>query len=291
MESRNAEYYQLPNLYDGKWTIDYMLELTKDVYDDLNRNNEVDDGDYFGYVTDPLSNIVAYQWSFDNPIFKITDDGIEIVYKTEKIVDIVETLVDAVNLGKIRTNTKYSNSTDGTSIGYGIEMFAKGQALFSNGYIAQSITYLRDMTDDYGILPYPKWNEEQADYHTMADGNHTSLAVPKTVSEDRLEFVGVITEALCAETHKTVLPAYYDEALKLKGTRDDESIKMIELVVDSCVYDMGYVFDNWKGMSFLLQQLVPNGNANFESYYATKSTAALAHYEQVINYFETGSID
>lgn len=66
---------------------------------------------------------------------------------------------------------------------------------------------------------------------------------------------------------------------------------MIEFVVDSCVYDMGYVYDNWKGLSFLLQQLVANDDTNFESFYAAKSTAALSHYEKVINYFETGSID
>ena len=291
----DAEKYDLPDLYetvyDGKWTIDYMLELTKDIYDDLNRNNQIDDGDYFGYVTDASSNLTAYQWSFDNPVFKTSGDSIEIVYKTEKIVDIVEKLVEAVNLGHIRTNKAYVNSIGKTGHWYGIEMFAKGQALFSNGYIAQSLSHLRDMEDDYGILPYPKWNEEQAEYHTMADGNHTSLAVPKTVGDDRIEFVGVITEAMCAESYKILLPAYYDEALKLKGTRDDESIKMIEYVVDSCVYDMGYVYDNWKGLSFLLQQLVSNGDTNFESYYASKSSSALAHYEKVINYFETGSID
>lgn len=291
----DAEKYNLPNLYevvyDGEWTIDYILELTKDVYDDLNRNNQIDDGDYFGYVTDPNSNITAYQWAFENPVFKTTGDSIEIVYKTEKIVDIVEKLVEAVNLGQIRTNKNYVNSIGKTAHWYGIEMFAKGQALFSNGYIAQSLSHLRDMDDDYGILPYPKWNEEQEDYHTMADGNHTSLAVPKTVGDDRIEFVGVITEAMCAESYKILLPAYYDEALKLKGTRDDESIQMIEYVVDSCVYDMGYVYDNWKGLSFLLQQLVANGDTNFESFYASKSSSALAHYDKVINYFETGSID
>ncbi|MBQ8552185.1 MAG: hypothetical protein IJ428_05155 [Clostridia bacterium] len=284
----DAEVYKLPDLYEvvneGKWTIDYMLELTKDIYEDSNRNDTVDNEDYFGYISDAGTNIVAYLWAFDNQILDVSGDNIELVYKTEKINDIVTKLVDATSSGAIRIDSKYISS-NGTKHNYGIELFAKGQALFSNGYITQALTFLRDMEDDYGILPYPKWDEEQDEYLTMSDGNHTALAVPRTVPDENLEFVGVITEALCAESYKTLLPAYYEEALKLKGTRDDESLAMIDNITRSVVYDMGYIH-NGASVANILENLVIQGNPNFESYWASMSSKINEYYNGVIAYYQ-----
>ena len=46
-----AESYQLPDMYqlvrDGKWTIDKLSELTKDVYTDLNNDGKRDFEDFY----------------------------------------------------------------------------------------------------------------------------------------------------------------------------------------------------------------------------------------------------
>lgn len=284
----DADIYKMPNLYevvnDGKWTIDYMLELTKDIYEDSNRNGSVDNEDYFGYISDAGTNIVAYLLAFDNQILEVNDDEIELVYRNEKINDIVSKLVSAASSGAIRIDPNYKNSS-GYKHDYGIDMFAKGQALFSNGYITQALNILRDMEDDYGILPYPKWDENQDEYYTMSDGNHTALAIPRTVPEDNTLFVGVITEALCAESYKRLVPVYYEEALKLKGTRDDESLKMIDSITRSVVYDMGYIH-NGAGVVNILEVLVSEGNPNFESHYASMSSKINEYYNGVIEYYE-----
>lgn len=39
----------------------------------------------------------------------------------------------------------------------------------------------------------------------------------------------------------------YETALKTKYTRDDESIAMIDMIVNSRVFDLGYVYDAWNG--------------------------------------------
>lgn len=285
----DADTYKLPDLYEvvneGKWTLDYMLQLTKDIYEDTNRNDSVDNGDYFGYVSDAGTNIVAYLWAFDNQILDVTDNGIELVYRNEKLIDIVTKLVDATSSNAIRIDPEYVNLNGGTKHNYGVELFANGQALFSNGYITQALTYLRDMEDDYGILPYPKWDEEQDEYYSMSDGNHTALAIPRTVPTDNLEFVGVITEALCAESYKILMPVYYEEALKLKGTRDDESLEMIDSITKSVVYDMGYIH-NGAGVANILENLVIEENPNFESYWASMSSKVTEYYDDVIEYYE-----
>jgi hypothetical protein len=50
---------------------------------------------------------------------------------------------------------------------------------------------------------------------------------------------GAIFEALNAESYRTVLPTYLDTILKIRNTRDEESARMLELMFDSFVVDIG----------------------------------------------------
>ena len=108
------------------------------------------------------------------------------------------------------------------------------------GTLDMTVNYFRERKGEYGILPYPKLDEEQDDYKNIVDGYHAALAIPKTISDP--EFVGIITEALNAESNKIVFPAYYEVALKVKYAHDDESVQMLDKIVNSRVFDFGYVY-------------------------------------------------
>ena len=165
------------------------------------------------------------------------------------------------------------------------DAFMNNKALFVSGAFSTAINYFRFRDDDYGILPYPKYDENQAEYKTMVDGSHGAQAVPKTVSD--LEFVGIITEALNAESYKQVTPAFYDVALKVKYTSDLESAEIIDTIVENRVFDFGYVYDNFKGVSFIFQRLLGRDKSkDFESTYASTAPAALQYYQTIIDYFE-----
>ncbi len=286
-----GQNYDFPDLYevvnDGKWTIDYITELTKGVYQDLNGNGSVDlEDDLFGYTSDCNSNLNTYLWSFDNPVFKKNGDTLEYTYKTDKVTNIITKLCDMFDLydGIQVGSTTYVNLEGATGHAYSRDMFAKSHSVLANGYISMSLSHFRELEDEFGILPYPKWDEAQENYYTMSDGHHEAMALPKTIGD--LEAVGTITEAMCAESYKILVPAYYDVALKVKSTRDEQSIAMLDLIVNSRVFDFGYVYDAWKGASFFMQELVRTNNTNFESYYAKKEKAVNKHYTQVIEYFE-----
>ena len=133
-------------------------------------------------------------------------------------------------------------------------------------------------------MPCPKWDEAQEEYHTLVDGSHQALAVPTTVVNT--DMVGAVTEVLNAESWKTVIPAYYDVALKVKATRDNESVEMIDMVANSRKFDFGYIYDGWEGASFILSGLISSKDTDFESTYAKKEKAIVKHYEEVIEFFE-----
>ncbi len=282
-----AEKYNIPDMYEiiksGKWTLDKLYEITQGVYNDLNGNSQKDIDDYFGFSSDPNSNADAYLWAFDNPVMKKDSDGIpRLSIKTEKIIVIFDKLHTLFfDSPGSYVDFKYKGRW-GYSAGLGEDMFKAGKALFANAGIGSSISMFRDYEHDYGIIPYPKFDENQKNYMTMSDGSHAVLGVPLTAENP--EMVGAVTETLCAETWKTVIPVYYDIALKVKGARDEQSIEMLDMITQSRVFDFGYIYDNWQGMSFCIE-VVMSQNGNFESYYAANEQRVLKHYNDIIEIF------
>ncbi len=63
--------------------------------------------------------------------------------------------------------------------------------------------YLRDMKDDCGILPYPKYDETQENYILLIQDTVSLYSVPSDVKN--IETVCAAIEALCAENYCTVV--------------------------------------------------------------------------------------
>ena len=280
----HADSYNLPDMYqlvrDGKWTIDKLSDLSKDIYTDLNNNGERDFDDFYGYSTSVTSNIGAYLFTSG---LKIIDKG-EIVLDVGKTSDLIARLITLtqVNEGTFY-DLKYKNA-NGNPHYAGAEKMASGTTLFASAMIETGINYLRNSDNDYGIIPYPKWDEKQSDYITIVDGGFTILAIPKTVVDTGKSCI--IAEALCAETYKNVIPVYYDIAIKEKGARDEESLEMIDFIMSKRVYDFGYIYDNYSGFGFCIEKMVQDNNPNFASYYAENINKVTAHYNEILACFE-----
>jgi hypothetical protein len=125
---------------------------------------------------------------------------------------------------------------------------------------------LRGMEADFGIVPYPKWDEQQENYLTTSVAYFSLFCVPTTVQN--LEMTGIITEALCAESYKKVIPAFYEVALKTKHARDDESAEMIDLIRSGLTFDFGKIYiTELNGSMNVLRELMHNKQSNFVSYF------------------------
>ncbi len=279
---RLADSYGIPDLYEtvnnGQWTIDKLSETVNDVYTDLNGNSERDKDDFYGItIRAGGTHIAAFQWAFDNPV--MVKDGTgrpTLAANNEKMSVMLVKLCDLMhnNTGAI-CNSDYS---------FYCNKFSNGETIFVLGNVYDSVNYFRDMEDNFGLIPYPKLSEEQPAYKTMVNGCHEAMAVSKAVSDP--EYIGIITEALCAETYKTVEPVYYDIVLKLKGARDEISIDMLDMIMNSRVFDFGFIYDNWKGPSFLLQDLAIANKTDYASAYAKKESSYIKHYDAILAAFE-----
>jgi hypothetical protein len=119
-------------------------------------------------------------------------------------------------------------------------MFANNQSLFYVQLLSL-VTELRGMVDDFGILPYPKYDAVQSSYYSTVGSWH-SMFLCAPLSQEDTERTGIILESLAGESHYTVKPAYYDIALKGKYARDEESEEMLDLILSTRTYDIGWYY-------------------------------------------------
>lgn len=276
-----AENYKIGDIYDvvnnGEWTYDRLFNIVKDVYADENRNNVADEGDFYG-LSVKSGDIPVFMWAFNQKLVTFAEDGtFELTFMSDKTVDIVNK-VRALFYDIIGT-TPLADAADFD----GIAMFRNNRSLFDFGLVGQTLSYLADY-ENYGIIPYPKYNEDQKEYYTFSDGSSTGMVVPTYVEDT--QYVSAVIEALNAETWRTCELEYYDIALKVRGTRDDESIAMLDLLFAGRVTDIQYIHDAWKGFAFSLEILCqPNNTTELASFYQSKVDAVTAHYQSLVDWY------
>lgn len=266
------ETYSEENLYnvvtEGRWTLDYLGGLSERVYKDVNGNGEADKEDYYGYASDQMSNLGAYFWATGNKIFTKNASGeLEFTYYSENLVNAFNSCQKL--FGGIGVDITYSPDQH-------LNAFMNSQVLSVAGCLKNLRNELSEYENEIGVVPMPKLNDAQENYYTMADGSHEAMAIGKSAADP--EYVGIITEALCAESFKTVIPAFYDECLKSRYASSPEDAEMIELCVDSCIFDWGYVYDNWKGIAFLFGANVNQSGKDITAIYESKEESALKYY-------------
>ena len=258
--------YPYQMVLDGEWTFDEFSKLVKKGAKDLNGDGILNfDDDRYGY----------YTWNWYGPIVVLYTGGQRIYDKDTRGIPTL-TLNSAKTVDIFSKFFKLANSDDAflfvqtaTQSDPGEDLFSSGRAMFADRGLGQAKS-LRAMNDDFGIVPWPKFTKDD-EYATVINGHASLMLMPITVDDP--EKTGAITEALCAIGSRDVIPAFYDVSLKTKFSRDAESEKMIDIIKDSLIYDLGYA----SGGTFqsVGRDLAGQNNPDFSSYYASKESAAL----------------
>lgn len=229
-----AQDYALENLYDvvarGDWTLDYVMEITKNTAKDLNGDGKLNNNDFIPFIGGDLLTTILFNGAGSRFAEKDEYDMPFCNFNTERNIDVCNKILDFMYNPQY-----YLNESDGA----GEPMFRNNQSIFMTA-LMMSVKTLRDMEMDFGVLPSPKYDKNQSEYHSSVSIHQSGLAaVPVTLSDpDR---TGILVEALSAESRYTVQPAYYEISLKGKYVRDEESADMLDILFRTRLYDLGSV--------------------------------------------------
>ena len=255
---------------NNQWTFDKLLELSKDFYEDVNSNAEVDEKDKFGIAT-TIDFIQGLFYAADARIIK--KDNADTPYldvNTERNLSIIDKMID-IYYAKNRVTFDCHDFTHVNPAAHLIaqQMFEEDRALFYSE-VMQCAIRLREMETDYGIIPLPKFDINQKNYttHTVAGVTLCAMVTSNMKGDtNKLERAGMVMQALAVEGKNILTPAYYEKSLKTKGARDAESYDMLPIIFANRTCDIGYMAEDASVSSLFsaMRNMVKKGNNELAS--------------------------
>ncbi|MDD4772916.1 MAG: hypothetical protein PHZ09_04850 [Eubacteriales bacterium] len=283
------ELWNLDNPYElvtsNKWTLDKMYDMVKAVSHDVDGDGLPSEADSWGTIGE-VWNINALMLGAGVRIF--TKDEEDIPYYSLEGERSVSAFDKGYRILADKTMTLFFDKFKGTYT----DVYTDGAASAMEDnrvlfYVTgmNRVLLLRGMETDFGILPNPKYDEQQDSYSIiMTYGNTNSVSVPITSTDP--ERTGIILEAITYESSKTSYPAYIETSIKTKYSRDEESIAMLEIIFSNRAFDLGFIFD-WGGCSSFYTNLLNQTSPEFASSIAkTKESDVKAMEDTLVLFSE-----
>lgn len=266
---------------DGKWTMDLLHTYAENAYSDLNGNGTADEADRYGIgvvtasTTDHMTIDAGLRYTVR------TADGIpQLVSDTERLIQYTDKLYNLFyqNPG-VRVYAAVQNNLRVTIP----HKLMENEMIFMGGYFYSAVL-LKDMKSDYGIIPYPKFDESVENYGALAHDSAQLVSV--VVSCKDVDMISAVLEAIAAENYRTVTPAYYEEALKTKYVRDDISGQIIDLIHDNSTTDFAYVYNNsLSKVGHTMRSLMNSKSNNFASLWKANERVVQKSMERLLDAF------
>ena len=224
---------------ENKWTIDAMYSIARQAAIDIDGDGVFTEADQWG--------MSSWGLAF---LHLLGGQGEHLVKKDQNgypaLVEPYDRFVSAYS--KVRSLTDKAGglyleagALKGSEYDHATKTFMKDMALFCAEVLGWSRIF-REMTADFGILPHPKYDENQTAYYHGTAHVVPIFAIPITNPDP--ERTGVFIDALTALSATTITPAYYTISLEGKFTRDEDSIEMLDIIRSSRNYDLAVIY-NW----------------------------------------------
>jgi len=273
----NALYDHVLN---GTWTHDVLAEYCVGVYNDLNGDQIANAGDMFGFEFE--------QWGIPNYLSMST--GLTFSKRDTDGLPVMDLYTeDAIEWGQKLYKLLY---TDNISIqGDKLTSFLDSKNLFLLGMFSTA-PQLRDSDFEYGLIPYPKLNENLNYMSAAGTVNGNAVAIPVAAPLEKFDATCATIESLCAEAYRNVVPAWYDTALKIKYLESEIDAQMVDIIYDSIASSYIMMADKEMGIGSIFTNAVFNaGNDGaFASYYAKMEKSFQKKWDTMIKtYIELDS--
>ena len=277
-----GQTYLYEHVENGSWTLDKQIELIPLFHRDNGNGVKDLEGDVYGFVTSDFTNVDAY-WSACSLkiIDKNEDNEYEFVFDTARTFDIADKLIQL-----------YHRTDDGLYAFSADDDWATIRQMFSDGECAMATFRLlelenevmRNMSDEFGVAPIPKYDAQQESYRTLLHDQFTVISIPTTVVDERLDMVSATLEALSSTGERLVKPVYYEDTLRTKIAQDPQSAEMMDIIVDGVYIDAGILYvASLNYFHHELRAIVKNGQNDTTSRFKTRGKIAEKAIKQINN--------
>ncbi len=240
----------IPDLYEiamnGEWTVDKQLELIKNTWSDTNGDGVRDEGDFYGFVSGTYTSVDPYWVSFNLPLLHLDSNTHEYYMDVdfEKMVDVLQKIIDLIMYNDDAWNNGGTSTTDASRMTTTITKFAEERCAMATTtiyHVENSLTQA-GFEHDYGIVPIPKYNKDQAEYYTHTQDQLSVMAIVSSVSKDDLPVMGAVMDQISYFSYKEVFPAYYETALSYRYLQNNESKIMLDMIYKSLKIEGCFIY-------------------------------------------------
>lgn len=279
-----AENVGLEDLYatvrNGKWTLDVMAASMQKACIDLNGDNVIDGDDQFG-VTCYNGCIIPLFIGAGETLVTEDEDGVPHFTKpTDRFYETYEKIFSCFYASNV--NYVCDESTTANIEQYKTNEMGAWHGVFLNGHSlfylepVGSLKKMRNMDAEFGILPYPKLNEDQAEYVTNIASYAAVCCVPISTKDEKM--TGVVLENLCALSHGELYDAYVNDTLNFKYINDQESIEMLKIIYANGRFNLCDQL-GVNDLRRVITSSMGSGTTNIASAYEKKLTSAESKLE------------
>lgn len=263
------EDLSLENPYDlvdnNHWTLDKFVEMCAAGELDRDGDGVMTDTDRYGYVMyGELAVDLLIAGCDIHYIDKDPDTG-HLIDGTqgERLIDVYAKVYDLLwkdNKAFDCRQSRYSKYDRGLGDRIQEPVFTENSAIFYSECMAWT-RVLREMEADFGVVPPPKYNEEQ-DRHYSIIINPFMQMIPITANAEAAARTCNILDVLASASHDTVVDAYVNVTLTGKVARDPDTVRMLHLVFNELSYNIH--FSNI-GIRSTIQSQLTGGSENIAS--------------------------
>lgn len=211
-------------VYDGEWTVEKMKETALNNVEYGEGKSDVLGLTICASAQGPLLHAsgVNYLEHDEKGLLTISED-----LNDQKVHNLFATLQGIYNTDNVIGQTNNSQ-------------FAAKKAFFHIGAVGDMITFANSSGFEFVVLPLPKYNTDQKDYHTTCGAWNTYYTITSKVENPDMS--GAVMEALASAAHRMVTPVVFEECFSARFVADPEDAAMVQFIYDALTYDCSHVY-------------------------------------------------
>lgn len=228
----------------GDWTYEKFYKIVTDIgYHDIDEEEGVSGEDFFALTSIKSSEAPdGFLQAFDLAIFEKDPEGNWSLAGSSMRNKLEDGMTKIQNL----FNNSNSAFTRGDS-SLNTERFTERRAVFNIDVIYHydsALNKMLAMKDEIGMIPVPKYDENQKSYKASVQDAHNVVSVIDygNASGERYEAISAFLELLNYDSYQNLRPYYFERMIKTRYVDGAEDAQIFDIILASTAWDFSDVY-------------------------------------------------